>query len=175
MRTAIYAILVGAILLGLVFSTMPFLTYQDTRIVSVSITNDASGPLSLIPNNDNLGYSSEENDPYIFYNHSGDLQIQLNSVQTNSKLTLSPAFFVDDNLNQTVKVTITVVGPLTTQGTPSSSEPAVLLVNGSTTYTFTLRPSEGEVPVYLTLLTYGTTPGETVEFQLHFTEVYPAS
>jgi hypothetical protein len=174
MRTAIYAILVGAILLGLVFSTMPFLTYQDTRIVSVSITNDASGPLSLIPNNDNLGYSSQENDPYIFYNHSGDLQIQLNSVQTNSKLTLSPAFFVDDNLNQTVKVTITVVGPLTTQGT-RSPEPAVLLVNGSTTLTFTLSPSEGEVPVYLTLLTYGTTPGETVEFQLHFTEVYPAS
>jgi hypothetical protein len=174
MRTAIYAILVGAILLGLVFSTMPFLTYQDTRIVSVSITNDASGPLSLIPNNDNLGYSSQQNDPYIFYNHNGDLQIQLNSVQTNSNLTLSPAFFVDDNLNQTVKVTITVVGPLTTQG-GSSREPAVLLVNGSTTLAFTLSPSEGEVPVYLTLLTYGTTPGETVEFQLHFTEVYPAS
>jgi len=81
---------------------------------------------------------------------------------------------VDDNLNQTVKVTITVVGPLTTQG-GSSSESAVLLVNGSTTLTFTLSPSEGEVPVYLTLLTYGTGPGETVEFQLHFTEVYTAS
>jgi hypothetical protein len=174
MRTAIYAILVGAILLGLVFSTMPFLTYQDTRIVSVSITNDASGPLSLIPNNDNLGYSSEQKDPYIFYNNSGDLKIELNSVQTNSNLTLSPAFYVDDNLNQTVKVTITVVGPLTTQG-GSSSESAVLLVNGSTTLTFTLSPSEGEVPVYLTLLTYGTGPGETVEFQLHFTEVYTAS
>jgi hypothetical protein len=56
MRTAIYAILVGAILLGLVFSTMPFLTYQDTRIVSVSITNDASGPLSLIPVQNTVGY-----------------------------------------------------------------------------------------------------------------------
>jgi len=165
MRTAIYAILVGAILLGLVFSTTPFLTYHDTRIVSVSITNDASGPLSLIPVQNMVGYGSgSSGNAYAYYNNSGDLTINFYRVQTNANLTLSPAFYVDDNLNQTINVKIIV--------TPVGMTNAKLLVNGSTTLTFTLSPSAGEVPVYLTLLTYGTQPGQTAKFDISFTAVY---
>jgi hypothetical protein len=170
MRTAIYAILVGAILLGLVFSTMPFLTYQDTRIVSVSITNDASGPLSLIPVHNMVGYGKgSPSNAYAYYNSSGDLTINFHDVQTNAILSLTPAFYVDDNLNQTINVTMTV--------TPVGMTNAKLLVNGTAaphTFSFLLRPSEGEVPVYLTLETFGTLPGQTATFDISFTAVYPA-
>jgi len=170
MRTAIYAILVGAILLGLVFSTMPFLTYQDTRIVSVSITNDASGPLSLIPVQNTVGYGSVSPNAYVYYNSSGDLTINFHEVQTNAILNLTPAFYVDDNLNQTLNVTmrVTQVGGTTN---------AMLLVNGTPaplTFSFLLSPSEGEVPVYLTLETFGTQPNQTATFDISFTAVYPA-
>ncbi|WP_229768270.1 hypothetical protein, partial [Sulfodiicoccus acidiphilus] len=161
---------VGALLLGLVFSTTPFFTYQDTRLASVTITADPAGPLSLVPNNDNLGYSAQ-NDAYVTLNNSGDLAINLNDVQTNAMLKLDPAFYVDDNLNQTVTVTITVSGPYNANGMPVSST-AKLLVNGSTTLTFTLSPSEHEVPVYLTLTTYGTSPGTFLDFHITFTETY---
>ncbi|BBD72207.1 hypothetical protein HS1genome_0596 [Sulfodiicoccus acidiphilus] len=79
-------------------------------------------------------------------------------------LELTPAFYVDDNLNQSVTVTVNVV--------QVTSTPAKLLLNGTTSMTFTLSPSEGEVPIYLTLLTYGTTPGQTPQFRITFTEVY---
>ena len=172
MRTAIYAILVGAILLGLVFSTMPFLTYQDTRIVSVSITNDASGPLSLIPVQNMVGYGiGSSSNAYAYYNSSGDLTINFHDVQTNAILNLTPAFYVDDNLNQTINVTMTV----TPVGMTNAN--AKLLVNGIAaphTFSFLLKPSEGEVPVYLTLETFGTQPNQTATFDITFTAVYSA-
>jgi hypothetical protein len=170
MRTAIYAILVGAILLGLVFSTMPFLTYQDTRIVSVSITNDASGPLSLIPVQNTVGYGSgSSSNAYVYYNTSGDLTINFHDVQTNAILNLTPAFYVDDNLNQTLNVTV--------QLSEVSSDGFVnLLINGSSfhTFSFLLSPSEGEVPVYLTLETFGTHPNSGAIIFITFTATYPA-
>ncbi|BBD72196.1 hypothetical protein HS1genome_0585 [Sulfodiicoccus acidiphilus] len=169
MRAAIYAIVVGALLLGLVFSTTPFFTYQDTRLASVTITADPAGPLSLVPNDHYLGYGSGPSaSAYVYLNASGDLTINLNKVQTNAMMTISPAFFVDDNLNQTVTVTMTV----TEVSGPTSIQ---LLVNGTAiphTFTFTLSPSEGEVPVYLTLETYGTMPGQSAVFHISFTETY---
>jgi len=154
----------------LVFSTMPFLTYQDTRIVSVSITNDASGPLSLIPVQNMVGYGSGSSSyAYAYYNSSGDLTINFHEVQTNAILNLTPAFYVDDNLNQTINVTV--------QLSEVSSDGFVnLLINGSSfhTFSFLLSPSEGEVPVYLTLETFGTQPGQTATFDISFTAVYPA-
>ncbi|WP_238027503.1 hypothetical protein [Metallosphaera javensis (ex Hofmann et al. 2022)] len=138
----IIGIVLGVALLGLVFSSAVF-TYTATRSFTVTVVQDPNADIAITPNNQNLG-TYTTNEPFVYLNDSGDLEINFHNVASNAMATFYNAFNITNNLNETVQVNIT------------SSSPH-LLVNGYQQVTITLAPG-GSTSVSLTLQTYGLSP-----------------
>ncbi|QIW24441.1 hypothetical protein EWF20_09940 [Sulfolobus sp. S-194] len=170
MQSPTKALIVGIIAGILLISFVASLTfvYTATRDVNATVVGDASANIALIANDSAIGYSSTGN-PFVSYNRAGDLQINFGNVATNAQEILKYVFDVENNLNQTVQVTITI----TTSSAPSGTQVYILTPQGpSTTYTFTLGAG-AEQAISLELMT-GNTQGNAY-FQMTVTAEVPYS
>jgi hypothetical protein len=171
MRTETKALTLGVVagifLLSLVVS-MDFV-YFAPRTAVAYVVNDCAANIALIPNDHHLespcGY-------FAFINAKGDLQINFGKVAPNSIEILSDVFYVKNNLNQPVKVTIAVDAPQCASiyaFNTSNVNPQDLPDPSS--LTFVLGPGQ-EVPITLALVTANVPPGTTLTFTMFITATY---
>jgi len=163
-------IMAGIILLSIVVS-MDFV-YQAPRTAVAYVVNDNAANIALIPNDHNLqsprGY-------FAFINKQGDLQINFGNVAPNSVEILSDVFYVKNNLNQPVTVTITIDAENSMYylkayvKDPPSSSPSPM--PPSYTITFTLGPGQ-ESPISLELYVGNVAPGTQIQFTITVTATY---
>lgn len=150
-KALIAAIVSGIILLGIgIAFSQAYFSYSDTRIVSINVVADPYADIALIPNNDNLGYSTS-NTPFVTVTNNV-LTITFGNVAPNTTVTLGNIFYVKNNLNTTVTVTITT----------SSS---YLMASP---YHFTLAPGQEEGISLTLMVPYGASLG-AASFQITVT------
>ncbi|WP_236752738.1 hypothetical protein [Acidianus sp. HS-5] len=189
MRTETKALTLGVVagifLLSLVVS-MDFV-YFAPRTAVAYVVNDCAANIALIPNDHSL---QSQTGPFAYINSQGDLQINFGKVAPNSLEILSDVFFIKNNLNKPVTITLTVDAPKcasiyvyntsvddppappppppATTPTPPPPPPA------PTTITFQLGPG-AEVPITLTIVTANVPPGTTLSFMMYVTATYMGS
>ncbi|BCU69726.1 hypothetical protein [Stygiolobus caldivivus] len=170
-------IMAGIILLSLIVS-MDFV-YVAPRTAVAYVTTDNLANIALIPNDNHLqspqGY-------FAFINKQGNLQINFGNVAPNSAEELSDVFYIRNNLNQPVQITITI-----TPGDPStyymvaytnvSSDPPPMPPppppppSPPPSPSITLPPG-GTIAVSLVLVTGPVPPGTTLAFTITVTAAY---
>lgn len=170
MRTETKALTLGVIagifLLSLVVS-MDFV-YFAPRTAVAYVVNDCAANIALIPNDHHLkspcGY-------FAFINAQGDLQINFGKVAPNSVEILSDVFYVKNNLNEPVRVTIMPDAPKcasiyvfnTSNVNPKAMpDPPLSLVLG---------PGK-EIPITLVLVIHKVPPGTSLTFTIYVTATY---
>jgi hypothetical protein len=187
MRTETKALTLGVVagifLLSLVVS-MDFV-YFAPRTAVAYVVNDCAANIALIPNDHHLKSPCCY---FAFINAQGDLEINFGKVAPNSLEILSDVFYIKNNLNQPVMVTITVDAPkcasiyvYNTSTTdpaappppppPPSTPPPPPPPPAPTTISFMLGPGQ-EVPITLALVTANVPPGTTLSFMMYITATY---
>jgi hypothetical protein len=176
-------IMAGIILLSIVVS-MDFV-YQAPRTAVAYVVNDNAANIALIPNDNHLkspqGYFASIN--------NGDLQINFGNVAPNSWEILSDVFYVENNLNQPVTVTITIYPensmynltayvndppsppPPAMPPSPMASPPPPAMPPSPYTIQFTLGPGQ-EYPISLELYVGNVAPGTQIQFTMTVTATY---
>lgn len=172
LKTLIFGTALGLMLIGLVASLT--VSYTATRDVSATVTADPSANIALISNNTvGWGYPTSVA-PFVSYNGSQDLQINFGNVATHATEQLLYAFDVENNLNTTATITITITPVSAPSGTnlyilttdppmPPGNPPMPPPVPpghqpmppAPLTYTFPLGPG-AKMPISLELVTGGS-------------------
>ncbi|MEM3951112.1 FixG Ig-like domain-containing protein, partial [Saccharolobus sp.] len=122
---------------------------------------DGNANIALVPNNNNLqsqqGYFAQ-------IQNNGELVINFGNVAPSSVETLTDVFYIVNNLNEPVSVTITVEGNTNNYGI------------SVTPYSFTLQPGQAnEVPISITLNVGGASPNTQLSFTITITANYMAA
>ncbi|QXJ31006.1 DUF1102 domain-containing protein [Saccharolobus shibatae] len=169
MQNPTKALMVGIIAGILLISFVASLTfnYTATRNVSAMIVNDDSANIALVPNDNNLKYTTAGASPQPFVEEvSGNLEVQFGNVAPNSNEILDNAFYVVNNLNTPVTVTITA---------SSTSNGATLYLHSpdqtqksywSSTITFTLAAGAEEAISLELITSSSSTPGSGASFTI---------
>ncbi|BFI76993.1 hypothetical protein [Sulfurisphaera ohwakuensis] len=177
-KALIIGIVAGLVLLSLVVS-MNFV-YVAPRTAVAYVVNDNMANIALIPNNNHL---QSQNGYFAFINKQGDLEINFGNIAPYSAEQLSDVFYVQNNLNQPVNVTISVdpandttLGvylsdpPMPSPPPPPPAPPAPM-PPVTTSITFTLQPGQS-VPISLILIVGQVAPGTHITFTITVTAEY---
>lgn len=152
-KALLVGVVAGLVLLSLVVS-MDFV-YVAPRTAVAYIVNDAGANIALIPNNNHL---ESQKGYFAFLNAEGDLEINFGNVAPSTTESLSDVFYIQNNLNEPVSVSITVQNPSGATLTVSSTS-------------FTLQPGQ-KVPITLTLSVGSVSPGTQLTFTITITATY---
>ncbi|BFH74816.1 hypothetical protein SJAV_27600 [Sulfurisphaera javensis] len=152
-KALLFGVTVGILLISMVASLTFY--YTATRDIAFTIVADNMANVALVANDSALG--SYANVPFVSYNGSGDLEINGLNVALNANETLKDVFYITNNLNQSITVTVTVKEPTAGEVYVQESTGAF-----STSATFTLAPGASQA-ITIEILTYGVSAGVSPE------------